>query len=151
MLRRSAFFGDAIGHASLAGVALGVVSGLPPLPLAAAVAVGIGLSLHELDRRSQLGLDTLLGIALPLFMSIGILILSRVPGYQPELFSCESRGRCVVRRSVRNLPSGTQPHWRRGDAWSAGLTAARPRAGTAGRRLRAPGGPRRGAWRPARH
>lgn len=87
VLRRSAFFGDAIGHASLAGVALGVVSGLPPLVLAAAVSVGIGLSLHEADRRSQLGLDTLLGIALPLFMSIGVLILSVVPGYQPELFS----------------------------------------------------------------
>lgn len=87
VLRRSAFFGDAIGHASLAGVALGVVAGLPPLLLAAVVAVGIGLSLHEADRRSQLGLDTLLGITLPVFMSIGILVLSRVPGYQPELFS----------------------------------------------------------------
>lgn len=87
VLRRSAFFGDAIGHASLAGVAIGVVAGLPPLLLAAVVAVGIGLSLHEADRLSHLGLDTLLGITLPVFMSIGILVLSLVPGYQPELFS----------------------------------------------------------------
>ena len=55
VLRRSAFFGDAISHASLAGVALWIVTGLPPLVLAAGVAVGIGLSLHRLERGSQIG------------------------------------------------------------------------------------------------
>ena len=39
ILRRSAFFGDAVAHASLAGIAVGVVSGVPPLLFAAAVAV----------------------------------------------------------------------------------------------------------------
>jgi zinc transport system permease protein len=31
ILRRAAFFGDAVARASLAGIALGVVAGLPPL------------------------------------------------------------------------------------------------------------------------
>jgi ABC-type Mn2+/Zn2+ transport system permease subunit len=87
VIRRSAFFGDAVAHASLAGVAIGVLAGLPPLPLAAAVAVGIGLSLHRLERVSRLSLDTILGFVLPFFMAIGVIVLSLTPGYQPELLS----------------------------------------------------------------
>jgi zinc transport system permease protein len=87
ILRRSAFFGDAVAHASLAGVAVGVVAGLPPLLLAAAVAVGIGLSLHRLERIGRLSLDTILGFILPFFMAVGVLVLSLRPGFQPELLS----------------------------------------------------------------
>jgi zinc transport system permease protein len=87
VLRRSAFFGDAVAHASLAGVAVGVVAGLPPLPLAAGVAVAIGLSLHRLERVSRLSPDTLLGFVLPFFMAIGVLVMSLSPGFQPELLS----------------------------------------------------------------
>ncbi len=87
ILRRSAFFGDAIAHASLAGVAGGVVTGLPPLLLAAAVAVGIGLALHRLERIGRLSLDTILGFILPFFMAVGVLVLSLKPGFQPELLS----------------------------------------------------------------
>jgi zinc transport system permease protein len=87
ILRRAAFFGDAIAHASLAGVALGVLGGLPPLLTAAAVAVGIGSALHRLERHARLSLDAILGFVLPFFMALGVLILSAVPGYQPELLS----------------------------------------------------------------
>jgi zinc transport system permease protein len=87
VLRRSAFFGDAVAHASLAGVAVGVVAGLSPLALAAAVAVGIGVSLHRLERVSRLSPDTLLGFVLPFFMAIGVLVMSLTPGFQPELLS----------------------------------------------------------------
>jgi zinc transport system permease protein len=87
ILRRSAFFGDAVAHASLAGVAVGVVTGLPPLVLAGVVAVAIGLSLHRLERVGQLSLDTILGFVLPFFMAVGVLVLSVSPGFQPELLS----------------------------------------------------------------
>jgi zinc transport system permease protein len=87
ILRRSAFFGDAVAHASLAGIAIGVVSGVPPLLPAAAVAVGIGLALHRLERVGRLSLDTILGFILPFFMAIGVLVLSLSPGFQPELLS----------------------------------------------------------------
>jgi zinc transport system permease protein len=87
IVRRSAFFGDAVAHASLAGVAVGVVTGLPPLFPAALVAVGIGLSLHRLERLGRLSLDTILGFILPFFMAIGVLVLSLRPGFQPELLS----------------------------------------------------------------
>jgi zinc transport system permease protein len=87
ILRRSAFFGDAVAHASLAGIAVGVVSGVPPLLPAAAVAVGIGLALHRLERVGRLSLDTILGFILPFFMAVGVLVLSLSPGFQPELLS----------------------------------------------------------------
>jgi zinc transport system permease protein len=87
ILRRSAFFGDAVAHASLAGVAVGVVAGWPPLPLAAAVAVAIGLVLHRLERVGRLSLDAILGFILPFFMAAGVLVLSLTPGFQPELLS----------------------------------------------------------------
>jgi zinc transport system permease protein len=87
ILRRAAFFGDAVAHASLAGVALGVLGGIPPLLGAAGVAVAIGLSLHRLERHSRLSLDAILGFVLPFFMAVGVLLLSAAPGYQPELLS----------------------------------------------------------------
>jgi zinc transport system permease protein len=87
VLRRSAFFGDAIAHASLAGVAVGVVTGVPPLLGAGTVAIAIGLTLNRFERKSRLSIDTLLGFFLASFMSLGVLILSLRPGYQPELLS----------------------------------------------------------------
>ena len=87
VLRRSAFFGDAIAHASLAGVALGVLTGWHPLLTAAGVSVGISMLLHGVERRTRLALDTVLGFVLPFFMAIGVLLLSLKPGYQPELMS----------------------------------------------------------------
>jgi ABC-type Mn2+/Zn2+ transport system permease subunit len=87
ILRRSAFFGDAVAHASLAGIAVGVVTGVPPLLPAAVVAVGIGLALHRLERVGRLSLDTILGFILPFFMAVGVLVLSLSPGFQPELLS----------------------------------------------------------------
>lgn len=85
VLRRSAFFGDAIAHASLAGVAVGVLSGWPPLLPAAGVGIGLAMSLHVAERRTRLALDTVLGFILPFFMALGMLLLSFKPGYQPEL------------------------------------------------------------------
>ena len=87
VLRRSAFFGDAIAHASLAGVALGVLTGLPPLLPAAAVGIGIGLGLNRVEKKSRLGVDTILGFVLPFFMALGLLMLAFAPGFQPELLS----------------------------------------------------------------
>jgi zinc transport system permease protein len=87
VLRRSAFFGDALAHASLAGVAVGVVAGVPPLPVAAVLAVAIGLSLHHVERVSRLPLDSILGFILPFFMAVGVLVISLSPGFQPELLS----------------------------------------------------------------
>jgi zinc transport system permease protein len=87
VLRRAAFFGDAVAHASLGGVAIGVLTGWNPLLTATAVGVGIATSLHVMERHTRLALDTVLGFTLPFFMAIGVLLLSLKAGYQPELVS----------------------------------------------------------------
>jgi zinc transport system permease protein len=87
VLRRSAFFGDAIAHASLTGVAVGILTGWNPLLAATGVGIGIAMSLHAVERRTRLPLDTVLGFVLPFFMAVGVLLLSLQPGYQPELVS----------------------------------------------------------------
>ena len=87
VLRRSAFFGDAIAHAALTGVAIGVLTGWNPLFAAVGVGIGIAMSLQVMERRSRLALDTVLGFVLPFFLAVGVLLLSLTPGYQPDLVS----------------------------------------------------------------
>jgi ABC-type Mn2+/Zn2+ transport system permease subunit len=87
ILRRTAFFGDAIAHASLAGVAIGLLSGWNPLFGATGVGVGLAMSLHIVERHTRLALDSVLGFILPFFMALGVVLLSLQPGYQPELMS----------------------------------------------------------------
>lgn len=87
VLRRASFFGDSVAHASLAGVALGLLLGLNPLLTAAGFAVLIAFLLPILQQKSRLPLDSLLGFILPFSMGLGMMILSRLPGYQPELVS----------------------------------------------------------------
>ena len=87
VLRRSAFFGDAIAHAALTGVAVGVLTGWNPLLAAVGVGLGLAMALQVMERRSRLALDTILGFVLPFFLAVGVLLLSLTPGYQPELVS----------------------------------------------------------------
>src|SRR5207244_10204614 len=85
VLRRSAFFGDAIAHAALTGVAVGVLTGWNPLLAAVGVGIGIAMSLQVMERRSRLALDTVLGFVLPFVLAVGVLLLSLTPGDQPRL------------------------------------------------------------------
>lgn len=87
VLRKSSFFGDAIAHASLTGVALGLLVGTNPVLAAAFYAVLVAFFLPYLKKHSGLPLDSLLGFVLPFSMGLGVILLSILPGYQPELIS----------------------------------------------------------------
>lgn len=87
MLRRSSFFGDSIAHSSLTGVALGILLGIPPILSAILYAVAVSFLIPILRKKSQLPIDSLLGIILPFSMAVGVILLSITPGYQPELIS----------------------------------------------------------------
>lgn len=87
MLRKSSFFGDAIAHSSLTGVALGILLGLDPLIMAMLYAVFVAFILPALRKRSDLHTDSLLGIILPVSMAFGVILLAITPGYQPDLMS----------------------------------------------------------------
>lgn len=87
VLRQSSFFGDAIAHASLMGVALGLLIGFDPVLVAAAYAIFVSFGLPYLRKHSELPIDSLLGFILPFSMGVGVILLAFIPGYQPELIS----------------------------------------------------------------
>ena len=87
VLRRSSFYGDAIAHASLTGIALGLLINFNPILVAAIYAVVISLLLPYLKKSSNLPIDSLLGFIMPFSMGLGVILLAFLPGYQPELIS----------------------------------------------------------------
>ena len=86
VLRGLAFIGDAIAHASFAGVALGFVLGVNPVLSAvlfcSATAVGIAWTSAHADVRE----DTAIGIFFAATMALGILLIGIMHGYNVDLF-----------------------------------------------------------------
>ncbi len=86
-LRKMAFFGDGVAHASLAGIAIGVLAGTAPLPFALLWAVFIAIVIYVLERSTRLSSDTLIGILFTASMALGVILMNYTTGYQPELIS----------------------------------------------------------------
>ncbi|MCH8049182.1 metal ABC transporter permease [Patescibacteria group bacterium] len=86
-LRKMAFFGEGVAHASLAGIALAILTGVSPLLLAILWAILIGLLIFVLERSTKLASDTLIGILFTASMALGVIVMSFTQGYQPELLS----------------------------------------------------------------
>jgi ABC-type Mn2+/Zn2+ transport system permease subunit len=84
-LRKMAFFGDGIAHASLAGIAVALLAGISPLPVALVWAVLIALAIYRLERTTKLPSDTLIGILFTTSMALGVVLMSFTRGYQPDL------------------------------------------------------------------
>ncbi|MEQ9329950.1 metal ABC transporter permease [Thalassobaculum sp.] len=74
--RRMAYVGDTMAHASLLGVALGLVLGLDPGLGVLMVAVAVALLLAALQGQRLLGSDTLLGILAHGALSIGLVAIA---------------------------------------------------------------------------
>lgn len=87
LIRKTAFYGDAIAHSSLAGVAIGLAFGIYPLFTALLYSVIVALFLPTVRKNLALSFDNVLGILLPFSMGLGVLIFSLLPGYQPEMMS----------------------------------------------------------------
>lgn len=87
VLKRASFFADTIAHSSLTGVALGVLVGIDPVLTAALYALLLALLMPRMQKISKVPLDGLLGFLLPFSMGLGVVILSWLPGYRPELIS----------------------------------------------------------------
>ena len=81
-----AFIGDALAHASFAGVAGAFVLGQNIYAGAAVAAVATALSITLLSRRTRLSADTAIGILFAFAFSLGIVIISRVRNYTVDLF-----------------------------------------------------------------
>src|SRR3989338_3457600 len=86
-LRGMALFGEGIAHASLAGIAIAVLAGMAPLPIAIAWAIFVALALFWFERKTRHSSDTLIGIAFTASMALGVVLMSLTKGYQPELLT----------------------------------------------------------------
>ena len=85
VLRRMSLFSDGIAHASLAGVAAGVLLSLNPLVTALVASVVFAIVMFFLERKSNLSTDTAIGLIFTSGMALGVLLMSFKSGYQPEL------------------------------------------------------------------
>ena len=87
VLKKMSFFSEGIAHASLAGVAIGVVTSFSPLLVALLVAVLFAVLIYFLEEKFEVSLDAAIGILFTAFMSFGLILISTQPGFQPELMS----------------------------------------------------------------
>ncbi len=85
--RGMAFFGDGVAHASLAGIAIGLLVGVNPLWTALIIAVVFAIVMVLFDRYSKLKSDTVLGFLFTTGLALGIVLMSLQSGYQPDLIS----------------------------------------------------------------
>ena len=74
--RRMSFFGDALAHSALLGVALGLLLGIDLTVGVLAVAVIAAISLLGIERRTGLAMDTVLGILSHGTLAIGLVAVA---------------------------------------------------------------------------
>jgi len=86
-LKKASFFGDGVAHASLSGIALGILTGVSPFGMAIIVGALFGAGVYFLERKTSVSSDSIIGILFTGGMALGIILLNLKQGYQPELIS----------------------------------------------------------------
>lgn len=86
-LRKMAFFGEGVAHASLAGIAIAVLTGLAPIPVAIIWAIIVAILIFFLEEETKLSSDTSIGILFTTSMAAGVVLMNFSEGFQPELLS----------------------------------------------------------------
>ncbi len=87
VLKKMSFFSEGIAHASLSGVAIGLLTAVTPLYMALAVSVVFAVMIFLLETKYKIHSDTAIGIIFSSGMALGVVLMSFSPGYQPELIS----------------------------------------------------------------
>ncbi|WP_437613601.1 zinc ABC transporter permease subunit ZnuB [Erwinia sp. V71] len=85
--RRMSYFGDTLAHASLLGVAFGLLLNVNPFYAVIAVTLLMSLGLVWLERRPQLAIDTLLGIMAHSALSLGLVVVSLMANVRVDLMA----------------------------------------------------------------
>ena len=87
VVRGMAFIGDALAHASFAGVAAAVALGVSIYLGAIVAAVATALGIAFISQRGRLRFDTAIGVLFVGAFALGIVIISRQDNYTADLFS----------------------------------------------------------------
>ncbi len=85
--RRMAYFGDALSHSALLGIALGLLVEVDTILTVALVGAVMALLLLVLRRRGRLANDTALGLLSHGALGLGLLVLSFMEGLRLDLLS----------------------------------------------------------------
>ncbi len=83
--RRMAYFGGALSHTALLGVALGFVVGVDPVLGVGFVVVAVALILSGLQRVRGLSLDTLLGVVAHGALAVGLIVAATLDSVRIDL------------------------------------------------------------------
>lgn len=76
------FFSDAVGHAALTGIAIGMLLGMgDPLWAMAAFAVVLALAIVRVQRAAAASADTIIGLFMAFAVALGVVLLSRGGGF----------------------------------------------------------------------
>lgn len=87
VLRKQSFIADGVAHASLAGIAIGLLLSSNPILWAVAVAIVMSIALTFIKQNSKVSFDSSIGILYSFFFAIGILVISSINSYKPDLVS----------------------------------------------------------------
>jgi zinc transport system permease protein len=85
--RRMAYFGDALSHSALLGVALGFLLGINLNLAVIVLCIGIALVLAALQQQRRLANDTLLGIMSHSALSLGLVALAFIETVRVDLMT----------------------------------------------------------------
>lgn len=85
--RRMSYFGDTLAHASLLGVAFGLLLNVNPFYTVIAVTLLLAVLLVALERKPHLAVDTLLGIMAHSALSLGLVVVSLMSGVRVDLMA----------------------------------------------------------------
>ncbi|OCQ50677.1 High-affinity zinc uptake system membrane protein ZnuB [Photorhabdus australis subsp. thailandensis] len=85
--RRMSYFGDTLAHASLLGVAFGLLLNISPFYAVIAVTLILAIILVWLEKRPQLAIDTLLGIMAHSALSLGLVVVSLMSNVRVDLMA----------------------------------------------------------------
>jgi len=87
VVRRIAFLAGGIAHAVLGGMGAALYFDLPPLLGAIVAALAAAIIIGMVSLRAREHEDTLIGAIWAVGMAVGVLFISRTPGYNSELMS----------------------------------------------------------------
>jgi zinc transport system permease protein len=83
--RKMACMGVGIAHGTFAGIALGILIGVSPLPVAIIFAIGLGIFIGFISKTGKISEDVSIGILFSFAMGLGIFLISISPGYHTDI------------------------------------------------------------------
>ncbi|MCI0565911.1 metal ABC transporter permease, partial [bacterium] len=87
VMKKSAFFGDAVSHFAFAGIALGFLFSVDPILAAVTVSLVLALGMGYVQNHAPAqSLDTIIGIFFSGAAALGIFIIGLLEGYRADLF-----------------------------------------------------------------